>query len=183
MRREITNSLPCVSPVLMTQGRGSYQRRQGGWRWATGPLAVTHGPLLPLRAGGRAGLPLLCLPGPSSSPSCSKASCTIGSIFVMAWLVLDTHTGTPRPLICPMPGTEATRGPPVSPTFHHLCFPNCLPCGLSSSHRCEDRTSRSCSAGSQKCPRPVLPAELSPIHLSVTYLSIIYSSIQFSSVG
>lgn len=103
--------------------------------------------------------------------------------FVMAWLVLDTHTGTPRPLICPTPGTEATRGPPASPTFHHLCFPDCLPCGLSSSHRCDDRTSRSCSAGSQKCPRPVLPAELSSIHLSVTYLSIYHLfiySVQFS---
>ena len=108
-------------------------------------------------------LPPLCLPGPSSSPSCSSARCTIGSIFVMAWLVLYTHAGT-----------EATRGPPPSPTFHHLSFPDCLPCGLSSSHRCENRASISCSAGSQKCPRPVLPTELSFIHLSVTYLSIVY---------
>ena len=149
---------------------------------------MRHGPLLPLWAGGRAELPLLCLPGPFSSPSCSKARCTIVSIFVMAWLVLDTHKGTPRPLIGPTSGTEATRGPPPSPTFHHLSFPDCLPCGLSSSHRCEDRASRSCPAGSQKCPRAVLHAELSSIHLSPTYLSsiylsIIYSSIQFSSVS
>ena len=138
-------------------------RPSGGDAWPTAPLVE--------------GLPPLCLPGPFSSPSCSKARCTIGSIFVMAWLVLDTHTGTPRPLIRPTSGTEATRGPPPSPTFHHISFPDCLPCGLSSSHRCEDRASRSCSSGSQKCPRPVLPAELSAIHLSVTYLSIIYLSI------
>ena len=141
---------------------------------------MTDGPLLPLWAGVRAVLPPLCLPGPSSSPSCSSARCTIGSIFVMAWLVLETHAGTPRPLICPTSGTEATRGPPPSPTFHHLSFPNCLPCGLSSSHRCENRASISCSAGSQKCPRPVLPAELSFIHPSVTYLSIIYLPIYLS---
>ena len=138
-------------------------RPSGGDAWPTAPLVE--------------GLPPLCLSGPFSSPLCSKARCTIGSIFVMAWLVLDTHTGTPRPLIRPMSGTEATRGPPPSPTFHHISFPDCLPCGLSSSHRCEDRASRSCSSGSQKCPRPVLPAELSSIHLSVTYLSIIYLSI------